>query len=217
MLARCISLNIPLNNISSVDFLHRRHGARMRWRRVHAAARACMRWRRALGLNTPFPHSLSCASPLCLMSDDDQDETVAAGKVVNKRYRRYYMNEFHDKLLVSVMINVKAYGRKDLPFVHWMLLLEWHSQIKNESLHVRPKGFELYSTSQYFCCFNNQAEWHACELMGKGRGKADPHSPQALTSHYQDWAANKFGKWQDIAREIANDIHPQYVSLLYLF
>lgn len=153
------------------------------------------------------------------MSDEDEAAPASAGKLVNKRYRRYFNNEFHDKLLVSTMINVKAFGRKDMPYVHWMLLLECHKQIRDESLHPRPKGFKLYSTAQYFCCFNNQMEWHACEVMGKGRGRdrTDKTEPQALSTHYQDWAANKFSKWQEIVREVQNEIHPEFVSLLKQF
>ncbi len=76
--------------------------------------------------------------------EEESDAVVPDGKPVKKMYRRYFKNEFHDKLLVSVMVNVKAFGRKDRPFVEWMLLLEWHSQIKDETQHPRPKGFELY-------------------------------------------------------------------------
>lgn len=160
--------------------------------------------------------------------EDDEDATGAPGgeapggepvnsEPVNKRYRRYHNNEFHDKLLVSVMIVVKAFGRKDLPYVHWMLLHEWHIQIKDEIRHPRPKGFELYSIAQSFCCFKNPAEWLACELLGKGRGKVPAGDVPTLTTHYQDWSAGKFAKWMEIAREMTNEIQPEYVSELHLF
>jgi hypothetical protein len=51
------------------------------------------------------------------MSDDEQAEILAETEVqvgdepTQKRYRRYHSVEFHDNLLVSVMIIVKAYGR----------------------------------------------------------------------------------------------------------
>jgi hypothetical protein len=155
------------------------------------------------------------------MSGLEEEDDVAApgGELVNKRYRRYHNNEFHDKLLVSVMIVVKAFGRKDMPYVHWMLLLEWHTQIKDETRHPRPRGFELYGTAQSFCCFKNQAEWVACELLGKGRGRLTPTPGDVptLTTHYQDWSAGKFDKWMLIAREMQNEVHPEYVSESHLF
>jgi hypothetical protein len=160
------------------------------------------------------------------MSDEEAaDAEVQQGdEPIQKRYRRYHSVEFHDNLLVSVMIIVKAYGRVDLPFVHWMLLDEWHVQIKDETKHPRPRGFDLYTATQNFCCFKNHAEWMACNLLSKGRGREKrgenavfTGDVPTLTTHYQDWAAKKFTKWQDIARDMQNNIHPKYVRQHFLF
>jgi hypothetical protein len=154
------------------------------------------------------------------MSDEeDLDVDQVGDEPIQKRYRRYHNIEFHDKLLVSVMIVVKAFGRKDLPFVHWMLLEEWHIQIKDETKHPRPRGLDLYNTTQSFCCFKTHAEWLACALIGKGRGREKTIAGEVptLTSQYQDWAAKKFTKWEAIIREIQNVIHPEYVSQRFYF
>lgn len=145
--------------------------------------------------------------------------SAAHGQPVNKQYRRQRNQEFHDKLVVSVMIVVKAFGRKDLPYVHWMLIKEWHTQIKDEAKHPRPKGFELYTAALTYCCFNNQAEWIACDLLGKGRGRpvVTDDEPPTLTSNYQKWGLSKFDKWLEIAREISNFVHPQYVINIFVY
>jgi hypothetical protein len=149
------------------------------------------------------------------MSDEEHEVELEQGgdEPIQKRYRRYHNIEFHDKLLVSVMIVVKAFGRVDLPFVQWMLLDEWHAQIKDETKHPRPKGFDLYNAAQTFCCFKNHAEWMACNIIskGKGREKTAVGEVPSLTTHYQDWAAKKFTKWEAIIREIQNVIHPEFV------
>ena len=151
------------------------------------------------------------------MSDDEQESPIG-DEPIQKRYRRYHSVEFHDSLLVSVMIIVKAYGRTDLPFVHWMLLEEWHVQIKDESQHPRPRGFDLYTATQTFCCFKNHSEWNACSLLGKGRGREkNTGDVPTLTTHYQDWAAKKFNKWLEIAREMQNNIHPKLVRQHFRF
>ncbi len=142
-----------------------------------------------------------------------------------KRYRRYPLIEFHEKLLVSVMINVKAFGRKDMPFVKWLLFVEWHIQIKDEKTHPRPRAFELYTPTQQFTCFKSQAEWSLCDHVGKGRGNIAKEKGcstadcdvAALSAHCQDWAGSKFAKWLIIVREMQNDIHPAYVNAYFLF
>jgi hypothetical protein len=161
------------------------------------------------------------------MSDNDEaaDAEVQQGdEPIQKRYRRYHSVEFHDNLLVSVMIIVKAFGRVDMPFVHWMLLDEWHVQIRDETKHPRPRGFDLYTATQNFCCFKNHAEWMACNLLSKGRGRekrADTAvftgDVPTLTTHYQDWAAKKFNKWLEISRDMQNNIHPKYVRQHFCF
>lgn len=153
-------------------------------------------------------------------SDEEAAELEPVGdEPIQKRYRRYHSVEFHDKLLVSVMIVVKAYGRVDMPFVYWMLLDEWHAQIKDETKHPRPKGFDLYTAAQNFCCFKNHAEWIACGLLSKGRGREKTISGEvpSLTTHCQEWASKKFIKWQEIAREIQNNIHPRFVRQHFCF
>jgi hypothetical protein len=166
-----------------------------------------------------------------LNEDNPEEEQQAASleKAVCKKYRRYTMIEFHEKLLVSVMINVKSFGRKDMPFVKWLLCIDWHIQIKDEKLHPRPKGFELFGPTQQFTCFKSQAEWSQCDQMGKGRGTGSSssiaatigeNSAPAMTAHCLNWAETKFAKWLLIVREMQNDIHPLYVNacfvLLYL-
>ena len=167
-----------------------------------------------------------------LNEDNPEEEQQAASleKAVCKKYRRYTMIEFHEKLLVSVMINVKSFGRKDMPFVKWLLCIDWHIQIKDEKMHPRPRGFELFGPTQQFTCFKSQAEWSACDQMGKGRGTGssstiaatigESNSAPAMTTHCQNWAETKFAKWCLIVREMQNDIHPLYVNacfvLLYL-
>ncbi len=51
------------------------------------------------------------------MADDDvelgfeePENDNGSSEPIHKRYRRYHNIEFHDKLLVSVMIVVKAFG-----------------------------------------------------------------------------------------------------------
>jgi hypothetical protein len=153
------------------------------------------------------------------MSDDEDEReeqsSQAGDEPIQKRYRRYHNVEFHDKLLVSVMIIVKAFGRKDLPFVHWMLFDEWHLQLKDETKHPRPKGFDPYKEN--FCCFKNFAEWSAYASICKGRGKVATGEVPTLTSQCQDWASKKFDKWQTLIREMQNVIHPEFVSQLFYF
>jgi hypothetical protein len=152
------------------------------------------------------------------MSDDEQEEAEpqaqAGDEPIRKRYRRYHNVEFHDKLLVSVMIIVKAFGRKDLPFVHWMLFDEWHLQLKDETKHPRPKGLDPYHEN--FCCFKNAAEWTGYNVIHKGRGRPANEVP-TLSTKCQDWAAKKFTKWEAVVREMQNVIHPEFVSQHFYF
>jgi hypothetical protein len=146
-------------------------------------------------------------------SSEDELGDTAIGSSVRKRFRRYLDVEFNDKLLVSCMIVVKAWGRKDLPFVFWYLITEWHDQIKDEDQHPRHKGFKLFTAEQSNCCFKNWAEWGQCDLMSKGRGKPKDatDSVPSMSAHCLAWAEKKFNKWLEIVREMQNFVNPEYV------
>jgi hypothetical protein len=155
------------------------------------------------------------------MDNPEEDEQVPGieGEAACKRYRRYHNIEFHEKLLVAVMINVKSFGRRDMPYVKWLLFAEWHAQIQDQKKHPRPRGFELFTPTHTFTCFKNMPEWTACTTMAIGRGNqterdavsGDSVAP-AMTSHCQDWANGKFQKWLLLVREMQNDIYPEYVN-----
>jgi hypothetical protein len=150
--------------------------------------------------------------------DDALDGSEAEDEAPkNKQYRRMVDVEFCDKLLVSVMLNVKAFGRVDMPFVLWLLVWEWHSQLKNEAKHPRKRGFELFSAKQTNCCFKSIQEWAEFDTANRGRGKgtvqADDEAPTMLSQH-QAWSSLKFDKWLDIVRDMQNVIHPAFVRTM---
>ena len=148
--------------------------------------------------------------------DDDGSEAGDGGDNApkNKQYRRMVDVEFSDKLLVSAMINVKAFGRKDMPFVLWLLVWEWHSQLRDETKHPRKRGFELFNTKQTNCCFKNNLEWSEFDTANRCRGKGSQHSEEeapTMLSQHQAWSQLKFDKWLDIVRDMQNVIHPAFV------
>lgn len=163
-----------------------------------------------------------CRCCLFVMEMEEEQEDQPAeveGEPVCKRYRRYHNIEFHEKLLVSVMINVKSFGRKDMPYVKWLIWAEWHAQIQDQKMHPRPRGFELFTPTQTFTCFQNMSEWTSCTnvAMGRGNQSATGESPApAMTAHCQDWANGKFNKWLVLCREMQNDITPSYVNAFLL-
>ena len=156
------------------------------------------------------------------VSSELQDETfdgceAGDGAPKNKQYRRMVDVEFCDKLLVSVMLNVKAYGRVDMPFVLWLLVWEWHSQLKDETKHPRKRGFELFNAKQTNCCFKGIQEWAEFDTANRGRGRGteqpDNEAPTMLSQH-QAWSSLKFDKWLDIVRDMQNVIHPAFVRTM---
>ncbi len=166
---------------------------------------------------TPAPEKVAEVSEPSVDAVAPNDEDIDDNAPKNKQYRRMVDVEFCDKLLVSAMINVKAYGRVDMPFVLWLLVWEWHAQLKDETKHPRKRGFELFNTKQTNCCFKSNQEWSDFDVASRGRGKgtaADDEAAPTMPIQYQTWASLKFDKWLDIVREMQNIIHPAFVRAM---